>query len=176
MRINVTFRHLDASDALREYVEQRFRKLKKYIDGPIDVNVVLSVEKFRQAVQVVVSGDGVRAAAREVQNEMRSAIDLVSDKVEKQLKRYKEKIRNKRGPAPVSEPSSLVVQSSLETGQEEFQVISTEKMASKPMAVEEAAAQLQVLDQDFMVFTNAETDAVNVLYWRKDGTLGLIEP
>lgn len=176
MRINVTFRHLDASDTLREYVEQRFKKIKKYVDGPMDVDVVLSVEKFRQAVQVMISGDGVRAAAKEEQNEMRAAIDLVSDKVEKQLKKYKEKIRNKRGAAPVSKPSSLEVPQSLGIEELDFQVINTEKMPSKPMAVEEAAAQLQVLDQDFMMFTNAETDAVNVLYWRKDGTLGLVEP
>jgi len=176
MRINVTFRHLDASDTLREYVEQRFKKIKKYVDGPMDVDVVLSVEKFRQAVQVVISGDGVRAAAREEQNEMRTAIDLVSDKIEKQLKKYKEKIHNKRGSTPLSEPSSLEAPPPLGIEEGNFHVINTEKMPSKPMAVEEAAAQLQVLDQDFMMFTNAETDAVNVLYWRKDGTLGLVEP
>ncbi len=176
MRINVTFRHLDASDALREYVEQRFKKIKKYVDGPMDIDVVLSVEKFRQAVQVVISGDGVRAAAREEQNEMRTAIDLVSDKIEKQLKKYKGKIHNKRGAAPLPRPSSLEAPPPLGIEEEGFHVINTEKMLSKPMAVEEAVAQLQVLDQDFMMFTNAETDAVNVLYWRTDGTLGLIEP
>jgi putative sigma-54 modulation protein len=87
MQINVTFRRLDPSDALREYAENRLQKLKKYADGPMDVNVVLSVEKFRQTAEVVLSGDGIRAAAKEEQNEMRAAIDLVSDKIYRQLRR-----------------------------------------------------------------------------------------
>ncbi|MCD4754977.1 MAG: ribosome-associated translation inhibitor RaiA [Deltaproteobacteria bacterium] len=176
MQINVTFRRLDPSDALREYAENRLQKLKKYADGPMDVNVVLSVEKFRQTAEVVLSGDGVRAAAKEEQNEMRAAIDLVSDKIYKQLKRYKEKIRSKRGSISISEPALSDILPSPETGKEDLGIITTKKMDAKPMAVEEAVAQIQSLNQNFMMFTNAETNAINVLYWRMDGTLGLIEP
>jgi putative sigma-54 modulation protein len=177
MQINVTFRRLDPSDALREYAENRLQKLKKYADGPMDVNVVLSVEKFRQTAEVVISGDGVRAAAKEERNEMRAAIDLVSDKIYKQLRRYKEKIRSKRGSGSVSEPAALSdISPSPETGKEGPYVITTKKMDAKPMAVEEAAAQFQSLNQNFMIFTNAETNAINVLYWRAEGTLGLVEP
>jgi putative sigma-54 modulation protein len=176
MQINVTFRRLDPSDALREYAENRLQKLKKYADGPMDVNVVLSVEKFRQTAEVVLSGDGIRAAAKEEQNEMRAAIDLVSDKIYKQLKRYKEKIRSKRGSSSISEPASLDISPSPETEKEDLGIITTKKMDAKPMAVEEAAAQFQSLNQNFMMFTNAETNAINVLYWRMDGTLGLVEP
>ncbi len=176
MQINVTFRRLDPSDALREYAENRLQKLKKYADGPMDVNVVLSVEKFRQTAEVVISGDGVRAAAKEEQNEMRAAIDLVSDKIYKQLKRYKEKSRSKRGSSSISEPALLDISPSPETEKGDPGIITTKKMDAKPMAVEEAAAQFQSLNQNFMMFTNAETDAINVLYWRMDGTLGLVEP
>ncbi|MDL1959730.1 MAG: ribosome-associated translation inhibitor RaiA [Deltaproteobacteria bacterium] len=176
MQINVTFRRLDPSDALREYAENRLQKLKKYADGPMDVNVVLSVEKFRQTADVVISGDGVRAAAREEQNEMRAAIDLVSDKIYKQLKRYKEKIRSKRGSGSMSEEVLSDISPSPEIGREGLGIISTKKMDAKPMAVEEAAAQFQSLNQNFMMFANAETNAINVLYWRMDGTLGLVEP
>lgn len=176
MQINVTFRRLDPSDALREYAENRLQKLKKYADGPMDVNVVLSVEKFRQTAEVVLSGDGVRAAAKEEQNEMRAAIDLVSDKIYRQLRRYKEKIRSKRGSSSMPEPALSDISPSPETGKEDLGIITTKKMDAKPMAVEEAAAQFQSLNQNFMMFTNAETNAINVLYWRMDGTLGLVEP
>ena len=176
MQINVTFRRLDPSDALREYAENRLQKLKKYADGPMDVNVVLSVEKFRQTAEVVLSGDGVRAAAKEEQNEMRAAIDLVSDKIYRQLRRYKEKIRSKRGSVSMPEPALSDISPSPETGKEDLGIITTKKMDAKPMAVEEAAAQFQSLNQNFMMFTNAETNAINVLYWRMDGTLGLVEP
>ena len=176
MQINVTFRRLDPSDALREYAENRLQKLKKYADGPMDVNVVLSVEKFRQTAEVVLSGDGVKAAAKEEQNEMRAAIDLVSDKIYKQLRRYKEKIRSKRGSGSMPEAALSEILTSPETGKEDLGIINTKKMDAKPMAVEEAAAQFQSLKQNFMMFTNAETNVINVLYWRMDGTLGLVEP
>lgn len=176
MQINVTFRRLDPSDALREYAENRLQKLKKYADGPMDVNVVLSVEKFRQTAEVVLSGDGVRAAAKEEQNEMRAAIDLVSDKIYKQLKRYKEKIRSKRGSGSMPDPTLSEISPSPETGKEDPGIITTKKIDAKPMAVEEAAAQFQSLNQNFMMFMNAETNAINVLYRRVDGTLGLVEP
>lgn len=176
MQINVTFRRLDPSDALREYAENRLQKLKKYADGPMDVNVVLSVEKFRQTAEVVLSGDGIRAAAKEEQNEMRAAIDLVSDKIYKQLRRYKEKIRSKRGSGSMPEPALSDISPSPEAGKEDLGIITTKKMDAKPMAVEEAAAQFQSLNQNFMMFTSAETNAINVLYWRMDGTLGLVEP
>ena len=176
MQINVTFRRLDPSDALREYAENRLQKLKKYADGPMDVNVVLSVETFRQTAEVVLSGDGVKAAAKEEQNEMRAAIDLVSDKIYKQLRRYKEKIRSKRGSGSMPEAALSEILTSPETGKEDLGIINTKKMDAKPMAVEEAAAQFQSLKQNFMMFTNAETNVINVLYWRMDGTLGLVEP
>ncbi|HID97871.1 MAG TPA: ribosome-associated translation inhibitor RaiA [Thermodesulfobacteriaceae bacterium] len=175
MHINVTFRRLESSDELREYAEQRFSKLKKYADGPMDVNVVLSVEKFRQTAEVVISGDGIRAAAKEEQNEMRAAIDLVSDKIFKQLKKNREKMRSKRGAGPQLEPMPEESVSAFE-GEDVFRVIHPEKIHAKPMSVEEAVAQLQVLDRDFMMFTNADTNVVNVVYWRQDGTLGLVEP
>lgn len=174
MQISVTFRNLEPSDNLREYAELKLQKLEKYSDGPMNVNVVLRAEKFRNSAEVIVSGDGVRAAAREVQDEIKAAIDLVSDKIERQLKKFREKQKSKRGnqPAPV-------VMSTHETDQlleEEFQVINIEKMNAKPMSVEEAVDQFQIMGKAFLVFINADSDQLNVLYWRGDGTLGLIEP
>lgn len=171
MRISVTFRQMETSGDLREYVEQKMKKLQKYCYGPMDVTVVLSSEKFRQAAEVIISGDGVRAAAKEVQEDIRAAIDLVSDKIEKQLKKHREKLLSKRG---------QVQSTSLEMGRMEDEntpkVIRTEKMDTKPMKLEEALEQFTLSNRNFMAFINADTDTVNVLYWRKDGELGLIEP
>ncbi len=181
MRINVTFRHLDnePTDDLREYSEQRLKKLKKYSDGPLEVNVVLSKEKYRYIAEVIVRGDGLKAAAKEVQGDMKSAIDLVSDKIEKQLRKFRDKLRSKKG-AGVKDVKKMVSSNlddilSDKKDEDHIEII-TERIEAKPMSVEEAIAQFQLLNQDFMVFTNAEQHAVNVIYRRNDGTLGLIEP
>ncbi len=179
MRINITFRHVESSDELKEYAEQRLQKLKKFVDGPMLVNVVLTVEKYRNTAEVVISGDGIRAAAKEIHEDMKAAIDLVSDKIEKQLKKFRDKLKTKnkrlaaatKGTKP---PTPEISESKPEDAMEE--IIHVEKLEYKPMSVEEAVEQLQVLGRDFMVFNNAETNKINVIYWRKDGTLGLIEP
>ncbi len=172
MRINVTFRQMETSNTLKEYVEQKMKKLQKYSDGPIKVNVVLSVEKFRHAAEVVISGDGIRATAKEVQDDIRPAIDLVSDKIEKQLKKYREKLLSKRNATPEQSKETATP----ELDEIDVRVIRTEKMDSKPMSLEEAVEQFTLSSKNFLVFRNAETDDINVLYWHKDGELGLIEP
>ncbi len=171
MRINVTFRQIERSDELREYIEEKLKKLNKYADGPIDVNVILSSEKFRQVAEVIVSGDGMRAAAKEEQDDIRAAIDLVSDKIEKQLKKYREKLISRRGMQQDITSSTID-----EDDESNMSVIKTEKMDSKPMSLEEAVEQFTMTDRSFMAFRNAETNDINVLYWRRDGELGLIEP
>lgn len=172
MRINITFRHCDQSDELRNYVDIRFQKLKKYVDGPMDVNVVLSVEKFRNTAEVIIAGDGIRAAAKEEQDNMHTAIDLLSDKIERQLKRFREKLHgNKKGSS--ASPEAAGVEMEDDGGD---RVIIMEKMPAKPMPVEEAVIQLQTMGRDILAFNNSETGAINVLYWRKDGILGLMQP
>ncbi len=175
MRINVTFRHLDQSDELRQYAENRLQKLKKYSDGPMDVNVVLSSEKFRQSAEVVISGDGLRAAAKEEQEDMKAAIDLVSDKIERQLKKYRDKMIKRRSSAPSHAPAAAKGESSF-SEYDDDQIITVEKMNAKPMIVDEAVDQLQILGRQFLPFRNAETNEINVVFWGNDGTLGLIEP
>ncbi len=166
---------MDHSDELREYAENRLQKLKKYSDGPMDVNVVLSSEKFRQSAEVVISGDGVRAAAKEEQEDMKAAIDLVSDKIERQLKKYRDKMISRRNaPAPSHAPEAPIAAPRGEG--EEDEIITVEKMDAKPMVVDEAVDQLQISGRQFLPFRNAETNEINVVFWKNDGTLGLIEP
>jgi len=176
MRINVTFRQMEKSDSLREYVELKLKKLEKYCDGPMDVNVVLSVEKFRHVAEVVISGDGIRAAAKEVQGDIRPAVDLVSDKIEKQLKKFREKLLDKRTSTHGMAPEVASGSDLSEIEKTSFKDIRIEKIDTKPMPVDEAVEQFRLSPKDFFVFRNMRTDSINVLYWRKDGELGLIEP
>ena len=175
MQINVTFRHTEHSEELREYIHDRFSKLKKYSDSPMNVNVVLTAEKFRKSAEVVITGDGIRAAAKQEHEDLRAAIDLVLDKIERQLKKFRDKFKTRRHSSGASTPAgaSETVGGS---EHEQEQVIIIKKIDTKPMSIEEAADQLQISGMDFLAFVNSSTNRVNVIYWRKDGSLGLLEP
>ncbi len=175
MQINVTFRHMDHSDELKKYINDRFARLKKYSDAPMNVNVVLTAEKFRKTAEVVITGDGIRAAAKQEHDDLRAAIDLVLDKIERQLKKFREKVKNRRSAGQGTGPVSVVSGVEPETTEED-QVIIIQKIDPKPMSIEEAADQLQISGKEFLAFINADTNRVNVIYWRKDGGLGLLEP
>jgi len=177
MQINVTFRHTYQSEGLKDYVNEKFAKLKKYSDSPMNMHVVLSSEKFRHTAEVVVSGDGIRAAAKQEHDDLKAAVDLVLDKIERQLKKFREKVKTKKrhpGHGTVSAAPASDVPG--EETEDDEQVITIEKISPKPMSIEEAADQLQISGKDFLAFLNAHSSQVNVIYWRKDGGLGLLEP
>ncbi len=178
MQINVTFRHMEHDAGLKDYVDDRFAKLKKYSDAPMNINVVLSKEKYRNCAEVVVSGDGIRAAAKQEHEDLRSAIDLVLDKIERQLKKFREKLKGKNKKRGTIQPQSAAASgiAEEELSQESEEVILVDKIPPKPMSIEEAADQLQVTGMEFLAFRNAETNQINVIYWRNDGLLGLLEP
>jgi|YNPBryantNP2012_1023418.scaffolds.fasta_scaffold00879_12 putative sigma-54 modulation protein len=179
MKITVKFRHMEQKDEeaakLIDYVEKRMQKLSKYANGIMDVMVVLSTEKFRNTAEVLVVGDGIKAAAKEESSDMLTAIDLLSDKIEKQLKRFKERLQERKG-AISSEAAVAAQRRGAAAWAEDVAFVTTEKLTTKPMSVEEAVDQFQILGGDFMAFHNAVTGSMNVLYWRKDGGLGLIVP
>ena len=177
MQLTVTFRHLEPSDALKKYVEERTNRLTKYVDRPMDGQVTLTVQKFRHIADVVLNADGIRIAGQEAHDDMYAAIDLVLDKIERQVKKYKERIR-KHKPVQGKEirwRRDIYEQESFEDEREPF-VIRTENYFVKPMSVEEAAMQMDLTNQEFLVFNNASTQTVNVIYRRRDGNFGLIVP
>lgn len=176
MQINVTFRHTDHSDELKDYIQDRFSRLKKYSDSPMNVNVVLTSEKFRKSAEVVITGDGIRAAAKQEHDDLRAAIDLVLDKIERQLKKFRDKVKSKRHAHHDTAQGQGAGAVGSEDAQVPEQVITIKKIDTKPMSIEEAADQLQISGMDFLAFVNANTNRVNVIYWRKDGSLGLLEP
>lgn len=177
MEISVTFRHIESTESLRVYAVEKLSKLKKYLDTPIEAHVVLEVEKFRHIADVTLNADGTRIKAAEETGDLYSAIDQVADKIEAQLKRHREKIREKR-PENAKAVPSLAEEESAGTAApvpEEPDII-VEKLVSKPMDPEEAAMQLTMGQREFLVFRNSKTKEMNVLYKRRDGNFGLIEP
>ena len=176
MDINVTFRHTEPIESLKTYAEEKIAKLDKYLDSPAEAHIVLTVEKFRHQADITLSVNGTRIKAFEETGDMYSAIDQVTDKVEKQLKRHLSKIRNRRMDGAREDEFVSGMETEGVPLVEEEPVIEVEKLEAKPMDPEEAAMQLGFSNQEFMVFRNAKTNEINVLYRRKDGNLGLIEP
>ncbi|VBB41921.1 Ribosomal subunit interface protein [uncultured Desulfatiglans sp.] len=172
MDITVTFRRTEPSEALKVYAEEKVSKVRKYLDVPVEAHIVLSVEKFRHQADVTLIVNGTRIKAMEETGDMYSAIDQVMDKIEKQVKRHLQKIRERRpeGAKPEEEGEGEETSAAAET------VIAVEQMIAKPMDTEEAVMQLNLSKQEFLVFRNAKSLEVNVLYRKKDGSLGLIEP
>jgi putative sigma-54 modulation protein len=174
MQTSVTFKNLDPSDHLRDYVSDKLNRFDKYLYNPAEASVVLSVEKFRHIAEVNIIGDRLSINGKEETEDMYSAIDMVLDKLEKQIKRNKQKIRDRRqgkGKAKAAEPA-------LNVPADEYaeQRVMLKNIEYKPMDVDEAIMQLNLVDDSFLVFTNSRSDRVNVLYRRKDGNIGLIQP
>ncbi|MDH3797781.1 MAG: ribosome-associated translation inhibitor RaiA [Desulfobacterales bacterium] len=175
MQTSVTFKNLDSSDTLRSYVQEKLDRFDRLLDNPAEANVVLSVEKFRHMAEINIIGDRLTINGKEETIDMYSAIDMVLDKLEKQIKKSKEKIRERRSGAKARNKSMLAEEINLPEEELERQ-IKIKNIEYKPMHVEEAALQMDLLDDNFLVFTNARSDQVNVLYRRKDGHYGLIQP
>jgi putative sigma-54 modulation protein len=173
MEITVTFRHVDASDSLKAYAEEKVSKMDKYFDFPVEAHIVLAVEKFRRSADVTLNVNGTVIKGMVETEDMYSAIDQVMDKIEKQVKRYRDKLRDRR--AETRKTETGVAGETEDAGSEEPR-IEIEKIVAKPMDPEEAAMQLDLSQQDFLVFRNSHSREINVIYKRKDGNLGLIEP
>lgn len=175
MQTSVTFKNIDPSENLKSYVSEKLGRFDKYLDNPAEASVVLSVEKFRHHVEIKISGDKLNINGKEVKNDMYSAIDMVMDKLEKQIKKSKDKIRKRRTTAKRN--SEIFLEKSEPAAAEtSAKVIKIKNINYKPMDPEEAALQIDLINHNFLVFTNSKTDKVNVLYRRKDGNLGLIQP
>ena len=175
MQTSVTFKNLDSSDTLKSYVQDKLDRFDRLLDNPAEANVVLSVEKFRHMAEINIIGDRLTIIGKEETIDMYSAIDMVLDKLEKQIKKSKEKIRERRSGAKARNKDMLAEEINLPEEELERQ-IKIKNIEYKPMHVEEAVLQMDLLKDNFLVFTNARSDLVNVLYRRKDGHYGLIQP
>ena len=173
MRIKITGRNIELTEGLKAAVEDKLNKLEKYFTPDTEVNVTLSVEKERQKVEVTIPMKGSYIRSEQVSSDMYVSIDLVEEVIERQLRKYKNKIVDKQQAAANFQKAYLDKDYDED---EEVKIIRTKKFGIKPMYPEDACVQMELLGHNFFVFCNAETDEVNVVYKRKGGTYGLIEP
>ncbi len=179
MHISFTFKNFEASDHLKEYAQRRFEKLAKYMNNAdnAELQVNLGVDKFRHQAEVILLGDNTHLSAYEASEDMYSTIDLVLDKIEAQVRKIREKTKNKRRAKEVQSAQMEVFQlTDLASGGKERTIVARDHFVPKPMDVDEAAMQLDNLNYEFLVFRNSETERVNVIYRRRNNDFGLIDP
>jgi len=173
MKFIIVGRNIEVTTGLRSAVEEKIGKLEKYFNPETEVHVTLSVEKERQKIEVTIPVKGSIIRSEQVSNDMYVSIDLVEEIIERQLKKYKNKIVDKHKNA--SSFSKMFVENDY-MDEEEIRIVRSKKFDIKPMYPEDACIQMELLGHSFFVFCNAETDQVNVVYKRKGDTYGLIEP
>lgn len=176
MQFNITGRNIAVTPALRGYAESKLARLHRFVDALGTAHVVLSVEKHRQVAEVTLTLRDLILRAEESTADLYASIDLVVDKLERQVLRYKDKLvahgaRGGRAAAGAARPAAEEG-----GGEGEPRVVKVKRFALKPLAVEDAVVQMELLGHAFFVFRNARTEEVNVIYRRRDGTYGLIEP
>ena len=173
MNLVISGKNIDITEGLRSAVEEKIGKLERYFTDSTEVHVTLSTEKNRQKIEVTVPMKGSIIRAEETSTDMYVAIDLVEEIIERQLRKYKNKLIDKEQ-AAAQLSKDFLEEDAYED--EEIAIIRSKKFAMKPMDPEEACVQMELLGHNFFVFRNAETEEVNVVYKRKGNTYGLIEP
>ena len=175
MQTSVTFKNLNSSEHLKNYVCDKLDRFDRLLDNPAGANVVLRVEKFRHIAEININGDRMTINGKEETEDMYSAIDMVLDKLEKQIKKGKEKVRERRAKAKAKVQTNSDLQG-VEMAEDLPKQVKIKNIDYKPMDVDEAVLQMDLTSDNFLVFTNARSDQINVLYRRHDGALGLIQP
>ncbi|MEY8517305.1 ribosome-associated translation inhibitor RaiA [Lachnospiraceae bacterium 29-84] len=173
MRITISGKNIEITEGLRKAVEEKLSKLERYFTPETDVTVTLSVEKERQKIEVTIPVKGNIIRSEQVSNDMYVSIDLVEEVIERQLKKYKNKIIDRKQSATNFQKE--FIEKEIED-EDEVAIIRTKRFGMKPMYPEDACVQMELLGHNFFVFQNAETEQVNVVYKRKGNTYGLIEP
>ena len=186
MQITYTFRNLDSSNALKEYAKDKVERVNRYLDRASEAHVVCSLERHHHICDITIHAGAFSMRGRDKSEDFYASVDAAMEKIERQLKRYKEKLKHHKGGAhhhldelehikfkhtsfSVTPPEELTPKS------EGPRVIKTNELVAKPMSVDDAVMQMDLLNNDFLVFTNSKTREVNVVYRRKDGHYGLIE-
>jgi ribosome hibernation promoting factor len=175
MQLQVKGKNVEVSDSLRSYAEAKLRKLERQLSDPTRVELELTVERNpsiseSQVAEATVWTKGPVLRAREASSDMKASIDQLTEKLARQVKRYREKRRQE--PRRASAPAPMLES----TDEREPLIVKTKQFPVKPMSPDEAVLQLELIGHDFFVFQNAESGGVNVVYRRRDASFGLIEP
>jgi putative sigma-54 modulation protein len=171
MQISVTFRQIEPSEALKNYVTDRLNKFKRYLDGPVEAHVVLGLEKFRHLADVTIDSNGHIIKGKEENTDMYAAIDLVMDKIDMQLKKFRDKMRSVKGdrsravpvPAPAEDDRPLPA-------------VRRQRVEVPALQLTDAVELMQTGKDHLLVFTNVASGNLNILYRRPDGNYILVEP
>lgn len=174
MRFIIIGKNIEVTDGLKNAVHEKLGKLDKFFNQETEAHVTLSVEKERQKIEVTIPVKGNIIRSEEVSSDMYVSIDLVEEIIERQLRRYKNKIIDSKQSA--GDFSRAYVDKDYEDDEPEVKIVRTKRFGIKPMNPEEACIQMELLQHNFYVFLNSDTDEVNVVYKRKANTYGLIEP
>ena len=176
MEVKVTCRHIESNEALRKHAEEKVTRIRKYLDRQVNADVILSMEKNRYLAEVNILGDGIAFNGKEESTEnFFVAIDQVVDKISSQISRFKTKQKKRKISAELTIRHNIIAMEGGSTEARQPKIIHTENYFVKPMPVEEAIMQLNLIDNNFLVFTNSQSNRVNVLFQRQDGNYGLIE-
>jgi putative sigma-54 modulation protein len=173
MRYIISGKNIDVTEGLKTAVYDKIGKLERYFTPDTEVHVTMSVEKDRQKIEVTIPMKGSMVRAEQTSNDMYVSIDLVEEVIERQLRKYKNKLIEQK------QAAANLNQEFMEDAYDEddnIKIFRTKRFAIKPMDPEEACVQMELLGHNFFVYRNAETDEVNVVYKRKGNTYGLIEP
>lgn len=181
LQVSVTFRHMDASDALRSYAAEKVERLaSKYLKNAVEAHVILASNRHRQhnVAEVNIHASNFDISAHAENPDLYAGIDFAMDKVEAQLRKHKDRLNDRKGRASLAEIATMipveVVSSHDEHGA--TKVIETETLQAKPLSVDDAVMQLELTHSEFLVFRNAATSSISVVYKRRDGHYGLIVP
>jgi len=173
MKITVSGKNIEVTNALRSAVEKKLTKLDRYFNPNVEAHATLSVQKARKIIEITIPFNGVILRGEEANEDMYASIDLVVDKLEGQIRKQKTKLERR------NHGDSLRFQyipDIEEDSKNELKIVKTKRFAIKPMSSEEAVLQMELLGHNFFVFKHADSEEVNVVYKRKDGNYGLIEP
>ena len=173
MRYTISGKNIDITPGLKNAVENKLSKLERYFSPDTEAQVTLSVEKGRQKIEVTIPIKGTIIRAEQDSDDMYVSIDLVEEIIERQIKKYKTKIIDKKQSA--ASFSDTFIQEEVEY-EEAVNIVKTKRFAMKPMDPEEACLQMELLGHNVFMFLNSETEQINVVYKRKANSYGLIEP
>ena len=176
MQVSVTFRNTGSESWFKDYVTERLSRIQKYIDKPVDAHVVLSVEKFRYVAEINIMAKGISLVGKEEAKDMQLAIDNVIDKIERQIKKHKEKSREHK--ANTNRPEDMGGLSEAPAPFEEelkLRVVETRRVVLKPMSLDEAILEMESSRNRFVIYRDAHSENISVIYRRDDGNFALLE-
>jgi len=180
MQVNITFRHLEPTEALKSHVKDKVQHIQRYIDRPTEAHAVLHVENLHHHAEITMKAGPFSVRGRGKSEDMYASIDAAAEKIERQLKKHKSKLQTFKANGNHTELAPVDVRHDIldmleHPDRPSHRVVKSTKFQAKPMSVDEALLQLDLMDARFYVFQNAHDRAINVVYRRDDGNFGLIE-